>query len=74
MLAAGRSAAQNLHVGGAGLEVFELAAAVDFVTVVHRIIRPHPLNDKTILNYLVHIRLFTMHALLNFVVRLLNKP
>lgn len=63
-----------LDIMNRALYVFEFAAAVEVLATVDGIIGTHPLNDKAILNDLIHIRFLAVQTLLYLVVRLLNKP
>lgn len=65
--------AKYLYVLHRSLQVLQLTAAVNVVAAMHRVVRAHPLNDKAILDHLVHIRLLSMQTLLNFVVGLLDQ-
>ena len=65
--------AKDVHVVSRLLQIFQLAAAVHVVAAVDGVVvRAHTLYDEAILDNLIHIRLFLMHTLLQFVIRLLN--
>ena len=64
----------SLHIMYRPLNILQFAAAVEVLAAVDGVVRSHPLDDKAILNDLIHIRFFTMQTLLNLVIGLLNQP